>query len=187
MDERTRRTDDELAPNLRRPMLEPGVRSRSYSKFQIGVGAIVTILLVVAGYEAVHYLRPAPAPAGRFQGAAAQSVGAATVGPGNVRVIVNALGTVTPVATVTVQTQIDGKLTEVGFTEGQLVQKDDFLAQVDARPYEILKVPVRRNPCSRSRVARPSADGFEALPNARPTEFDCAPAGRGPSLHRPAI
>ncbi len=139
MDERTRRTDDELAPNLRRPMLEPGVRSRSYSKFQIGVGAIVTILLVVAGYEAVHYLRPAPAPAGRFQGAAAQSVGAATVGPGNVRVIVNALGTVTPVATVTVQTQIDGKLTEVGFTEGQLVQKDDFLAQVDARPYEILK------------------------------------------------
>ena len=139
MDERTRRTDDELAPNLRRPTPEPGVRSRSYSKFRIGVGAIVAILLVVAGYEAVHYLRPAPAPAGRFQGAAAQSVGAATVGPGNVRVIVNALGTVTPIATVTVQTQIDGKLTEVGFTEGQLVQKDDFLAQVDARPYEILK------------------------------------------------
>ncbi len=139
MDERTRRTDDELAPNLRRPTPQPGVRSRSYSKFQIGAGAIIAILLVVAGYETVHYLRPAPTPSGRFQGAAAQSVGAATVGPGNIRVIVNALGTVTPIATVTVQTQIDGKLTDVGFTEGQLVQKDDFLAQVDARPYEILK------------------------------------------------
>jgi len=138
MDERTRRTDDELAPNLRRPMPEPGVRSRSYSISRIVIGTTVALLLIVAGYEAVHYLRPAQSPAGRFQGAA-QSVGAATVAPGNIRVIVNALGTVTPLATVTVQTQIDGQLTAVGFTEGQLVQKGDFLAQIDARPYEILK------------------------------------------------
>jgi multidrug efflux system membrane fusion protein len=52
---------------------------------------------------------------------------------------VNALGTVTPLATVTVQTQINGQLTQVGFTEGQLVQKGDFLAQIDQRPYDILK------------------------------------------------
>jgi multidrug efflux system membrane fusion protein len=58
---------------------------------------------------------------------------------GNIRVIVNALGTVTPLATVTVQTQINGQLTDVGFTEGQLVNKGDFLAQIDQRPYEILK------------------------------------------------
>jgi multidrug efflux system membrane fusion protein len=68
-----------------------------------------------------------------------QSVGAATVGLGNIRVVVNALGTVTPIATVTVQTQIDGQLTQVGFTEGQMVQKGDFLAQIDPRPYEISK------------------------------------------------
>ena len=53
--------------------------------------------------------------------------------------IVNALGTVTPLATVTVQTQINGQLIEVGFTEGQSVRKGDFLAQIDPRPYEILK------------------------------------------------
>ena len=51
--------------------------------------------------------------------------------PGDIRVIVNALGTVTPLATVTVQTQINGQLIEVGFTEGQLVKKGDFLAQID--------------------------------------------------------
>ena len=67
----------------------------------------------------------------------AQSVGAATVGQGDIRVVVNALGTVTPLATVTVQTQIDGQLISVGFTEGQSVKKGDFLAQIDPRPYEL--------------------------------------------------
>ena len=43
---------------------------------------------------------------------------AATIGQGDIRVIVNALGTVTPIATVAVQTQLSGRLLEVGFTEG---------------------------------------------------------------------
>jgi multidrug efflux system membrane fusion protein len=81
-----------------------------------------------------------PSPAGgRFPQGAVQTVGAATVTLGNIRVIVNALGTVTPLATVTVQSQINGYMTQVAFTEGQMVQKGDFLAQIDQRPYEILK------------------------------------------------
>jgi multidrug efflux system membrane fusion protein len=68
-----------------------------------------------------------------------QSVGASTVSLHDVPVIVNALGTVSPLATVTVQTQIAGYLTEVAFSEGQVVKKGDFLAQVDPRPYEVLK------------------------------------------------
>ncbi len=139
MDERTRRTNDELAPNLRRAMPEPGVKSASSSKARLIIGTIVVLGLVVAGYEALRFVKPTPPSGGRFQNAAAQSVGAATIGTGNVRVIVNALGTVTSLATITVQTQISGQLTEVAFTEGQLVNKGDFLAQIDARPYEIAK------------------------------------------------
>ncbi len=67
------------------------------------------------------------------------AVGAATIGTGDIRVTVNALGTVTPLATVTVQTQINGRVTKVGFTEGQTVKKGDFLVQIDPRPYEELK------------------------------------------------
>ncbi|WP_395697458.1 efflux RND transporter periplasmic adaptor subunit [Methylocella sp.] len=68
-----------------------------------------------------------------------QPVGAATVGRGDVRVIVNGLGAVNPLATATVKTQVNGQLTEVAFKEGQIVKKGDFLAQVDPRPFEIAK------------------------------------------------
>ena len=50
--------------------------------------------------------------------------------------MITALGTVTPLATITVQTQINGQLLSVGFKEGQIVQKGDFLAQIDPRPYQ---------------------------------------------------
>jgi multidrug efflux system membrane fusion protein len=139
MDERTRRTDDEVAPNLRRTAPEPGVTSRSHSKVRIGVGLIIIIALALGAYQIVRGVWAPQPSTGRFQQGGLQSVGAATVTQGNIRVIVNALGTVTPLATVTVFTQINGQLTRVGFTEGQTVQKGDFLAQIDDRPYEILK------------------------------------------------
>jgi multidrug efflux system membrane fusion protein len=56
---------------------------------------------------------------------------------GEISVSLNALGTVTPLATVTVRPQLSGYLTQVAFTEGQLVKKGDFLAQIDPRPYQI--------------------------------------------------
>jgi multidrug efflux system membrane fusion protein len=54
-----------------------------------------------------------------------------------VPIVIRALGTVTPLATVTVKTQITGQLVQVAFTEGQAVKKDELLAVVDSRPYEV--------------------------------------------------
>ncbi len=68
-----------------------------------------------------------------------QPVGVATIGRRDVHVILNALGTVTPLATVTVVSQISGVLQDVGFVEGQKVKKGDFLAQIDDRPYRAQK------------------------------------------------
>src|ERR1700692_4182181 len=124
MDERTRTTDDDLAPSRRRTPPPPDIVTRpSRSKAGIIFGLIVIAAIAAAAYQIVHNAQAPKAATGRFQQAGQQSVGAATIAQGNIRVIVNALGTVTPLATVTVQTQISGQLTDIGFTEGQLVNK----------------------------------------------------------------
>jgi membrane fusion protein, multidrug efflux system len=136
MDERTR-TDNEIAPDVHRPLTAPDVKSPPRPGRRIAIGAIIVLVLAVAAYQIFGWVRSGHHSAGRMQ--AAQSVGVATIGRGDIRVIVDALGTVTPIATVTVQTQIDGQLMQVAFTEGQLVKKGDFLAQVDQRPYQLLQ------------------------------------------------
>jgi len=62
---------------------------------------------------------------------------AAIAQKGDIDVIRNALGTVTPLANVTVRTQISGQLVQVAFQEGQMVQAGDLLAEVDPRPYQL--------------------------------------------------
>jgi multidrug efflux system membrane fusion protein len=64
-------------------------------------------------------------------------VGVAPVLKGDLAVTLKALGTVTPLATVTVRTQVAGQLTDVAFREGQIVNPGDFLVQIDPRPYQL--------------------------------------------------
>jgi multidrug efflux system membrane fusion protein len=141
MDERTRSLDSETAPELRRTAPAPLIETKRGSRSGLVVGLIILIAILGAGYwiyRTYYAVQPASTAARNPQNAP-QSVGAATIGTGDIRVIVNALGTVTPIATVTVQTQIDGQLLEVGFTEGQMVKKGDFLAQIDPRPSQLLQ------------------------------------------------
>jgi membrane fusion protein, multidrug efflux system len=139
MDEKTRTTPPEYSPEpiLRdRPLQRP---TRTRSGLRRFLGFLVVVGLLVGAYEVFH---PGPAPVGRGGRTpqnAPQPVGAATIGKGDIRVIINALGTVTPLATVTVKTQIGGQLQQVGYKEGQMVKKGDFLAQIDPRPYEALE------------------------------------------------
>jgi multidrug efflux system membrane fusion protein len=66
-----------------------------------------------------------------------QSVGVSPATKGDMPVTLSSLGTVTSLATITVQSQISGYLTAVNFHEGQMVKKGDLLAQVDSRAYEV--------------------------------------------------
>jgi multidrug efflux system membrane fusion protein len=72
-----------------------------------------------------------------------QAVGVATAAIADIPIVQSGLGTVTPLATITVQTQISGLLQSVDFAEGQIVHKDDLLMQIDPRPYEALLAQAR--------------------------------------------
>jgi multidrug efflux system membrane fusion protein len=73
----------------------------------------------------------------------AQPVGVARAVNGDINVTLNALGTVTPLATATVRPQVGGMLVKLNFTEGQMVKAGDTLAQIDPRPYQAALDQVR--------------------------------------------
>jgi len=97
------------------------------------------LVLAIIGAVVWYYHRPSEQPktGGRNQFGGPTPVGVATVQKGDMPVTLTGLGTVTPLATVTVKTQINGYLTEVAFQEGRMVKKGDFLAQIDPRPYQV--------------------------------------------------
>src|SRR5436305_43639 len=90
------------------------------------VVASLIVLLVVAGI--VWWTRQQQAPqqdaarGGRF-GGAPMSIVPETIGKGDIGINLNALGTVTSLATVTVRTQISGYLMKVAYKEGDELKK----------------------------------------------------------------
>ena len=147
MDDRAGGTEPEVRPapptreKLGRDTTAPGAPPARRSRLR---GRIILAALIAAFLGAGWYwwTRPAPQPvarggAGRAAQMPPQPVGAAIIDKGDIRIVLNELGTVTSLDTVTVLTQINGQLTEVGFKEGQLVKKGDFLAQIDPRPYQV--------------------------------------------------
>src|SRR6516164_2648567 len=97
------------------------------------------LALAIIAAAVWYWPRPESQPknAGRGQFGGPVPVALATVTKGDMPVTLTGLGTVTPLATVTVKTQISGYLIEVAFQEGQMVKKGDFLAQIDPRPYQV--------------------------------------------------
>lgn len=78
-----------------------------------------------------------PGGGGRRGGPNTTTVGVAAVAHADIPITIDALGTVTPSATVTVTPQVSGVLTNVPFQEGQLVKKGQLLATIEPRPYEL--------------------------------------------------
>ncbi len=137
MDDRVDRTETKLAPDPTSrvtPVLRPARR-----RYRIFFSVILIALIGGGWYLWSHKAAqqaPKGATAGRGAQVAPQPVGFATIDKGDVRIILNELGTVTSLDTVTVLTQINGRLQEIRFAEGQRVKKGDFLAQIDPRPYQ---------------------------------------------------
>ncbi|CAN5594785.1 N/A [soil metagenome] len=105
----------------------------------LGIGLGLAVVAGAGWYITTQMTatQPTTASRARFGQGQATTVGIAAAAKGDIPVVIRALGTVTPLATVTIKTQITGQLVQVEFTEGQAVKQGDLLAVVDPRPYEV--------------------------------------------------
>ncbi len=117
------------------------------------VGALITLTLLAALGATVWYLTQRPAAstgpgagfgpggpggpgAARARGGLSTTVGDAVARRADIPVLIEALGTVTPLVSVTVRPQVSGVLKEVLFTEGQMVKQGQVLAVIDPQSFQ---------------------------------------------------
>ncbi len=108
----------------------PTAHRRASHRMRWILGSVAAVLLILI---LVHVFKRKP-PA---SGPAPQVVKVAQATRGDMPETLSELGTVTPLATVTVLPQLSGYLTEVAYKEGEDVAKGQFLAEIDPRQYEI--------------------------------------------------
>ncbi|HEV7441739.1 MAG TPA: efflux RND transporter periplasmic adaptor subunit [Steroidobacteraceae bacterium] len=97
---------------------------------------IVVAILLLGLFLLHHFTQSPPQPAG---GRAQQGNPAITAAParsGDMGIYVSALGTVTPTYTITVFSQITGRVIAVHYREGQMVRKGTPMIDIDPRPYQ---------------------------------------------------
>lgn len=100
---------------------------------------LVIVALIIALALVAWLLTPKASkrPAGRFANSGPMPVVGAAAHSGDMPITLIGLGTVTPLATVTVQSQIAGQIVHISFKEGQAVKAGDPLIEIDPRPYQV--------------------------------------------------
>ena len=99
--------------------------------FWIALGLAAVALLIWAVYP-----NPNAQKGGRFGAGGPTPVGVAKAAQGDIAITLNALGTVTPLATVTVRPQVSGQLMKFDVTEGDMVKAGQVLAEIDPRSFQ---------------------------------------------------
>jgi len=119
----------------------PEMRRFSVLYKRWGIAAVAIVVVAAGVYFSFFQTKSGKAQISskQAQGQTGRSVPvvAAPSKKGDIGVYITALGSVTPLNTVTVRSRVDGQLMKVLFKEGQLVKEGDLLAQIDPRPFEV--------------------------------------------------
>jgi len=128
------KTNTYIGPDHQLPA-PPPPRRRRHKLLWILLGLLVLLALV----SLVLLRRHDEATQKAAAAARAQVTGIAitteTAKKGNIGVYLDSIGTVTPVYTDNITSEVDGLITEVHYQEGQRVNKGDPLLDIDSRPY----------------------------------------------------
>jgi len=103
------------------------------------VWVVILLLFALLFWWVMHH-RQAPAAAGgggrRAAVGGTVTLNTTTAKTGSIGVYLDAIGTVTPVYTTTLVSQVTGVITQVRYREGQLVHRGEPLIQIDPRPFQ---------------------------------------------------
>jgi multidrug efflux system membrane fusion protein len=177
----------EQPPSSARPT--PAAASSTLSPRARRWGSVVAVVVLAGIVALAWYLThrpPASAPgssaaageagarggrgAGGFasgtRGAPPSTVGVAAARQADIPVIIDALGTVTPVAVATVTPQVSGVITQVLYQEGQMVKKGDVLATIDPQPFQAAldqAIAARQRDAAQLDAARVQLERYKVL------------------------
>ena len=124
-----------IGPDHQLPPPAPPTRGHKATRVIVWV---VILLIFALGFYLVWHHQSDPtksAPAGRRAAGGTVTLTDATAKKGDIGVYINAIGTVTPVYTASITSEVTGIVTAVNFREGQIVRKGDSLVEIDSRPY----------------------------------------------------
>ena len=124
-----------VTPDANKNDMPPQTRVAAWRR-RWWIGLLAVCLLAIGAYVFVTRAIEAPSRAAAPGPPPPIPVVAAPARARDMGVYLTGLGSVTPLNTVTVNTQVNGQLMSVRFQEGQLVRKGDLLAEIDPRPFQ---------------------------------------------------
>jgi multidrug efflux system membrane fusion protein len=129
-----------LSPDYQLPDRDPAPeppRRRNVKRIVVwSVSLLILVLVIVLIWH--HHesaKKAAEAAAAARAKAAGITISTATAQKGDIGVYLEAIGTVTPVYTDSITSQVTGLVIAVHFNEGQMVKKGDPLIDIDPRPF----------------------------------------------------
>jgi multidrug efflux system membrane fusion protein len=123
-----------ISPDHQPPALDPARPRRKV--LRVVMWSLLVLVLALAAVLVLHHHEDAQKAASLVHpGATGITVTSATAQKGDIGVYLDAIGTVTPVYTDLITSQVNGLVVAVHYEEGQRVRKGDPLLDIDSRPY----------------------------------------------------
>jgi membrane fusion protein, multidrug efflux system len=137
----TRDRQEKAEPRATQPHIGPDHQlpaPRRSAGIRILVWVIILVLFGLLFWWVMHRKQAPAAAGGGRRGALGGTVtlNVRTAKKGNIGVYLDAIGTVTPVYTDTLISQVTGVITQVNYRQGQLVHRGQTMIQIDPRPYQ---------------------------------------------------
>jgi membrane fusion protein, multidrug efflux system len=111
---------------------QPHIRPTAVRRGLLALVLLAVLLAIWLTWKAGAHAPPTTRPRD-----ATTPVAASTATTGDMPIVLQGLGQVTPLATVTVQSQVSGQIVAIPFKEGQLVKRGDPLIEIDPRPFQV--------------------------------------------------